>query len=240
MNRTLTLAALSLAFAASAQADVLTQWNFNSVPPDASTNTGSTAPSIGAGTATLLGVTGTFASGAAGIGSSDPATVDDSGWQTTSYPVQGVGSQTRGTQYLVSTVGFQDVSLSFDLRFSNTSSKFGTVLYTVNGTNWLNLNPAVLFSTASGDTWVNGTTVDFSNVAGVNNNASFGVRIVSTFQPSTSNYAPATASNTYGSGGTWRFDMVTVSAAPIPEPGTWALMLAGLVGVGVLARRRQA
>jgi len=26
--------------------------------------------------------------------------------------------------------------------------------------------------------------------------------------------------------------------APVPEPATWALMLGGLVGVGVLSRRR--
>jgi len=30
------------------------------------------------------------------------------------------------------------------------------------------------------------------------------------------------------------------SLAPVPEPGTWALMLAGLAGLGWMGRRRKA
>jgi hypothetical protein len=33
-------------------------------------------------------------------------------------------------------------------------------------------------------------------------------------------------------------DQVALYAAPVPEPGAWAMLLAGLAGVGVIARRR--
>ena len=37
-----------------------------------------------------------------------------------------------------------------------------------------------------------------------------------------------------------RLDIETVPVAQIPEPGTWAMLLAGLAGVGIAARRRPA
>ena len=68
MNK-LVLAALMLA-AGSANADTITQWNFNSVPADTSVATGTVAPNIGSGLISLLnGVTSpSFNSG---VGSSD-------------------------------------------------------------------------------------------------------------------------------------------------------------------------
>lgn len=43
-----------------------------------------------------------------------------------------------------------------------------------------------------------------------------------------------------GAGAHFGMDNLTVNAAPVPEPETWALMLAGLAVVGAIARRRKA
>lgn len=219
---------------------VLTQWNFNSATADANTGTGSLTPSIGAGSAsTVGGVTTTFASGDASGGSSDPSTGDDSGWQTTTYAAQGTGDKTRGVQFNVSTVGMQGISLSYDLRHSNTSSRFEAVQYTLDGSNWID---ATTFDGNAGDTWFNGRTVDLSAIAGANNNANFGFRILATFGPAAPTYLASNATATYAPGGTWRFDMVTVNAiSAVPEPTSMALLgLAGGVGLVVRMRRRQA
>lgn len=229
-------AAAAMALVAPAHAVIVTQWNFNSVVPDGSTGTGTTIPSTGVGTAALVGgTTASFASGDASGGSSDPASGDDSAWNTTTYAAQGTGDKTRGASFAVSTVGYQDILLSFDLRHSNTSSRFGAVQYTTDGSAWLDLGG--FDADAGGDTWY-ARSFDFSAVDAADNNASFAVRVLSTFAPGTPFYAATTSGSNYGTAGTWRFDMVTISAAPIPEPGTYALLLAGLAAVGFMVRRR--
>jgi hypothetical protein len=62
------------------------------------------------------------------------------------------------------------------------------------------------------------------------------------FTPSTSGSFNLSFSNTGGDNVGALLDNVTVAtgaSAPIPEPGTVALMLAGLVGLGAKARRRK-
>jgi hypothetical protein len=222
---------------AHAHADTVAQWNFNSAVADANTATGTTSPFIGAGSASLIGgITSSFASGDASGGSSDPATGDDSGWQTTTYAAQGAGNNTRGVQFNVSTLGLADVVINYDLRHSNTSSRYEQVQYSLDGSTFVDF---MTFDGNAGDTWFKTRTVDLSAIAGADNNASFAFRVVATFAPGTSAYAASSAAGTYGSSGTWRFDMVTVSAAPVPEPEQYALILAGLGLVGALARRRK-
>lgn len=236
-----TLAAAALLASGAAHAVTITQWNFNSSPADSSTGTGSTAAAVGTGSASLVGgVTATFASGDASGGSSDPAIVDDSGWNLTTFAAQGTGSGTRGAQFLVSTAGYQDITVSYDLRHSNTSSAWEQVQVTTDGSTWTNV---ASFLGDKGDTWFNGRSVDLSAVTAADDNASFGIRVLSMFAPGTSSYLAASPTGSYGTAGTWRFDMVTISGtaitAAVPEPSTYAMLLAGILAIGFLVRERQ-
>jgi uncharacterized protein len=250
------LALVALAAPLGAQT-LVSQWTFNSTSPDGNTATGVSTPAFGSGTASLLGTTVTFASGA---GSTDPDTADDSAWNTTAYPFQSTDSGLEGVRFDVSTVGFSNAAfgsldISFDIRTSNTASRWIRMDYTVDGGSAWTLGTPVRLGTAAnaGDTWHNGQSFSVADAAAFEN-ASFGFRVVSVFSPvaftevqSGTNFAANTAyevarntTSTYG-GGTMRYDMVTLSAAPIPEPAS----AAALGGLGALAlaglrRRRRA
>jgi len=234
----------SIAIAASAHAQgIITQWTFEG---------DTTVASTGSGTASLVG--GTTSSFAAGSGGGR-------GWNTTNYQAQGQGSGTAGVQFLAGTTGYEGLQISFEHRSSGTGSRWAQVDYTLDGgASWVTgfwnngggLSPHDSFYSF---------TVDFSGVAGANDNANFGFRIVSIFSPlafnqnTTLSYganaaymranAQATFSGTagtgtgdYGASGTWRFDNVTVSGTLIPAPGAIALL--GLAGLSGKRRRRAA
>ena len=223
-SRLLSTMALAVGMAALAlpvQAQIA-QWNFNA---------GNTTPSIGSGTASLVG--GTTATFASGSGSTDP-TQPGFGWNTSSYPTQGTNEKTAGVRFNVSTLGLSQVRVSWDQRLSNTAANTAQFQFSTNGTTFTDFGTA--FVGSPGDTWFTGRSIDLTGIAAVNNNANFAFRIVSAFG-SPGNYVPATSTSTYGTGGTWRFDMVSVTA--VPEPGTYALLLVGVAAVGWVARRRQ-
>jgi hypothetical protein len=237
MNKTLAIAALA-ATAGLSQAAIITQWNFNSNPADASTATGNTAPALGTGTISVFGgATQNFASGNS---SSDPVTVDDSGYNTTAYqanPTTGPVSpvELRGVSVAVSTALYQDIIINFDWRTSNTASDLLRVDYSIDGgVNWT-LGP--VFDSGGGDTWNNGLAVDLSSDASADNNANLVVRFVPVVDSATGRYRAANPTSSYAGTGTFRYDMITINGTLIPSPG--ALALAGVGGLLCARRRRK-
>ena len=202
---------------------VISNWNFNSVPPDASTSTGSILPTIGNGTVVNVGGTSSsFASGESNAGSSDPVTTDDSGWGLSTWPTQGTSDKTAGFQFTVSTVGHSDIIVSFDLRHSNTGPRHFQFQYCLDATLptpvWVNFS---LDSALAGDAWVS-RNYNLSTIPALNNNANASFRVLATFQPLTNTYKAATTTSNYSTSGTWRLDMLSVkgtsSAGDINPP----------------------
>ena len=191
------------------------QWNFNSVPADGNTGTGTSAPSIGSGTASLVGgATATFATGDTTL---DPAgNTDNSGWNLANFPAASVGNKTAGAQFVVSTTGKQNILITWSERVSNTGSKYARLRYSTNGVNFVDYPTSV--SVSAGAVFESKTN-NLAGLPGVDNNPNFAFQIVSEFQSTATGsgsaaYVPANTGSTYGggsSGGTMRYDMVSVS-----------------------------
>ena len=191
---------------------LIAQWDFNSNPADGSTTTGTTAPSAGTGTASLIGGTSqTFATGS----STDPASTDNTSWNTSTYPAANANNKTAGVQFNVSTVGRQDISIRWDQRESSTGSKYVRLRYTTNGVDFVDFPTAVSVSGTSFEPKTNSLTA----YAGANNNPNFAFQIVAEFESTATSGGGTTyvgATGTYAPSGTLRFDMVTISGTIIP------------------------
>lgn len=220
MNPVNTIATcIALSTAAFAHAAVVTQWNFEAQ---------NLTPSTGTGTASLVGgTTSTFATGFGGTGTF--------ALNTTNYAAQGSENKQRGVQFLAATTGYENITITWNERHSNTSANTVSVQVTTDGTTWsevqlFTFTPA---ATGTGDTWYSRSVTLSSAVA---NNAAFGFRVLAAFDPTTGTYLASRSTSTYGTSSTLRFDDVTISGDLIPAPGAVALLgVAGLIG----SRRRR-
>ncbi len=231
------IALMMVIFAVPSRATIVTQWDFEGDVSTAST---------GSGTAALFGGTSATFAGGNGAGRA---------WNTATYAGQGTGSGTRGVRFDASTVGFENISITYDHRASGTASRWSQLEYSTDaGSSWtvLNNNGGNLVQ----DTFVS-QTVDLSSISGVNNNAGFAVRVTSIFSPlafdqnatladfaadtaymranPAASFTPGGGATTgdYGTTGTWRFDNFTVNGVDaVPEP--MSLSLLGLAGFGAL------
>jgi len=195
----------------------LAQWTFDET----------LEPAVGTGTATLLG------------GTSTHSTTLADGWRITDFPDQFEGSGTAGAEFMVSTVGYNTISVTFGHRSSGTMSRWAEIHYTTDGgTTW-----NILGNNEGGLTphdTVFDFSFDFSEIPAVNNNPNFGFRIVSVFSPVAFNpgnpdqefeantayhRARISGGGEYSGGGNWRLLEVTVISGEVyeeeePEPFT--------------------
>jgi len=257
---------------------IITQWNF---PTTAGAGDNSPAPTFGAGTATMLGMTNsyTYTNGATTLGTGATASgdvVSTAGVANVSevedlWRVRGVkaGSNTgtanngwnlsapeytQGAEFDVSTVGFQNLSVSFDFYSTTQGVRDLQEQYSLNGSTWININaPVVAVSNDYFATTSPTNSINFSSITGANNDPNFGIRLVSAFDPAFGNntYSAASSNNTTqtvynNNSGNWRFGNITITgttaSVAVPEPGTTGMLtgtLALLVGL-YAARKRKA
>ena len=264
----LTLSTAAMAAMASSSAlraaTIVSGWDFQNYPVVASEV--SPVSDLGAvnGSAFSLGMTNSYGTPGnstalddivkASAGGSDPSSPNNewrirgqsggNGWST----LAPIGSQ--GAQFNASTVGFTNITVSFDLERSSTSalSKI-QVEYTTDGSNWLNApltyaaNPSLIQTNSSSSNTVigsylqmdssatvffTGITADLTGIAGVNNNSNFGLRLVNAATGADAVNGLGAAYN--NSSGNWRFDEVLINAGlasgtnivPSPALLTWA------------------
>jgi hypothetical protein len=196
---------------------IIAQWNFNSTLSDNNAATGTTSPSTGSGTASLVGATtATYANGDTLL---DPAgSTDNSGWNTATYPAQGTGNKTRGVQFNVSTAGRQNIVVAWSSEAPNTGSRYVRLQYSTNGTDFADFP-----TTTTNITSFTPKTNSLAAIPGVNDNSNFAFRIVAEFESTAintanANYDSGNPTGTYGTGGTVRYDMITVSGALLTVP----------------------
>jgi len=157
------------------------------------------------------GTTSVWVSGSGSIDTNNP----NNAWNTQNYPAQGTGNKTAGAQFRVSTVGWQNISIRWDQRDSNTGSKYVRLQYSTYGTTFVDFPTA---TTISAPLVFEPKTNSLIGIAGVNDNAQFAFRIMAEFESTAAGTANAMyvgAGGSYGTGGTIRFDMVTVSGTHI-------------------------
>ena len=196
MNRFRQVISLCLLFGLPAQAQVITQWNFNA---------SLTAPTVGAGS--VAGIGGVTTASNNGGGPSDPAS-PNSALEVSTFPAATAANNTAGIELAVSTVGQSNIFLTFDQRPSNTSPKRTTVFYSTDGgTNWVNFG---FYDAPTGDGYFS-RSYDFSAITALNNNPNARFKLVAGFSDATNTaYTAATNTSTYATTGRWRFDMLTV------------------------------
>jgi len=147
----------------------------------------------------------------------NPTHPDPPNWglQTTDYPAQGQNPGEAGIVVSVPTTGYRNIVIKFDVRWSNTASKFLAVEYTTDGATW---NRVRTLEARRGDRWHGDTeanggygslvTIELPADAGKSENFAF--RVVTIFDPNTGQYSAAQQGSNYTTRGTLRYDLIEI------------------------------
>jgi hypothetical protein len=207
-----------------AQADVIADWTFESSLPATS---GPFNAEIGVGQASGLHAGASVYSNPAGNGSSH--SFSSNTWAIGDF-----------YQFNISTVGLQNVGVTWDQASSSTGPRDFGLFYSINGVAFSEFGPdyTVQVNGAPNTAWNAGAgsnvysfSVDLSSISGLNNAPSLTLRLVNTSTVSEGGNAGVVAV-----AGTDRVDNVVISASPVPEPASFAVL--GLGAIALVRRRR--
>ena len=190
---------------------VISQWNFNN---------SDLSPNAGSGTASAVGgVTAGFVNGLGGSSDRAPASKAAS--------IKGAGGVFTGMQFAVNTTGKKTIKVYWDVGASGSASKYTKFQYTLDVTaatpTWSDYSPTAtdspgvtpvggLYPVDQADVALLQRSADLSAISGVENNAKFGFRVISSNAPGTSSIARADGTSAaYSTAGTVKYDMVTVT-----------------------------
>jgi len=233
MKKLFALAALLAISSAPAFAGAITEWTFESTSASIA-GTSNHIDNIAADVGT--GVASGVHAGAGTVWSSPAGNFSSHSFSSTLWAVGDY------YQFQTSTRGLSGIAVVWDQTGSSTGPRDFQLSYSLDGStftpvgsgytvlqNGLAPNPSWGASTGSGAYTLG---YDLSGITAVDNAASVYFRLTDTDTTSTSG-------GTVGTGGTDRIDNFTVQTAPVPEPTSIALGIAGgLAGLVILKRRK--
>ncbi len=207
----------------------ITEWTYEPLQG----TTANPTPNFGSGTSEVFGP-GITVGAATGMNTASGCGAQSTGTNAWSFNpmVVGTTNESQGAQFNVSTLGYENIVVRWEQRWSGTSVNTVRFQYTLNGTTWNNfdmtasnttfclgeLNNGRFQANTTGDQFRR-IQVDLSSISGANNNANFAFRVVGAHFQNTGQFRQITNTALVATGGTWRFDNVRVSGTALPPSG---------------------